>query len=58
MNMIERPEDLITGRPEGPADGNREALAVKTYEQGQIKPFKDINAPSQMILPPGTTGAQ
>jgi type IV pilus biogenesis protein CpaD/CtpE len=35
----ERPADLDRGRPLGPADGQRETLAVETYQQGKIKPF-------------------
>lgn len=37
--MVADPADLGEGRTLGPANGEREALAVKTYEQGQIKPL-------------------
>ena len=33
------PTDLARGRPLGPADGQRETLAVENYQQGKIKPF-------------------
>ncbi len=36
---IGNPADLARGRPLRPADGQRETLAVETYQQGKIKPF-------------------
>ena len=38
-SQAERPADLDQGRPFGPADGQRETLAVETYQQGKIKAF-------------------
>jgi hypothetical protein len=37
-NMVERPDDLENGRPMGPASGEREAIGVKAYGEGKIKP--------------------
>ncbi|HEY2616165.1 MAG TPA: CpaD family pilus assembly lipoprotein [Acetobacteraceae bacterium] len=36
---VANPADLEIGRPLGPADGQRETLAVETYQQGKIKPL-------------------
>ncbi len=36
---VARSSDLAVGRPLGSADGQRETLAVETYQQGKIKPF-------------------
>jgi hypothetical protein len=33
------PSDLEIGRPLGPANGERETLAVEAYQQGKIKPL-------------------
>ena len=35
--MVERKHDLVRGRPLGPADAERESLAVKNYEEGKVK---------------------
>lgn len=36
-NMVEDKSDLEQGRPLGPADAERESLAVKNYEEGHVK---------------------
>lgn len=36
---VANPVDLERGRPLGPADGQRETLAVEAYQQGKIKPL-------------------
>jgi type IV pilus biogenesis protein CpaD/CtpE len=46
----ERPADLDHGRPLGPADGQRETLAVENYQQGKIKAFP---AGSSTTIAPG-----
>jgi type IV pilus biogenesis protein CpaD/CtpE len=48
--QAERPADLDHGRPLGPADGQRETLAVETYQQGKIKAFP---AGSSTTIAPG-----
>lgn len=53
--MVANPNDLTQGRPLGPADGERETNAVRTYEQGQVKDFGDQNAPRPLFVMPGAT---
>jgi type IV pilus biogenesis protein CpaD/CtpE len=36
---VANPADLEIGRPLGPADGQRETLAIEAYQQGKIKPL-------------------
>jgi type IV pilus biogenesis protein CpaD/CtpE len=36
--------DLERGRPLGPADGQRETLAVETYQLNKVKPFTAITS--------------
>ena len=55
-NMVDEQTDLARGRPLGPADGEHEALGVKNYEQGKVKAFAPINAPTPAIVAP-TMGA-
>lgn len=48
LRMVERPQDLDQGRPLGPANGGRQADAVKAYDKDQVRPFADSSArPSQ-----------
>lgn len=48
LRMVERPQDLDQGRPLGPANGGRQADAVKNYDKDQVKPFLDSGQhPSQ-----------
>lgn len=54
-SMVANPNDLKQGRPLGPADGERETNAVRTYEQGQVKDFTDQNAPRPLFVLPGAT---
>ncbi len=44
-----RPADLERGRPLGPADSQRETLAVETYQQGKVKPFPSITSTTSSI---------
>lgn len=37
--MLDDPADAISGKPLGPADGERAADGVDAYEQGKTKPF-------------------
>jgi hypothetical protein len=37
--MLDRPEDLQTGRAIGPANGPRQILAVEDYQKGKLAPF-------------------
>jgi type IV pilus biogenesis protein CpaD/CtpE len=48
--------DLARGRPLGPADGQRETLAVENYQQGKIKPFPNTSTTSG--LTGGSGGGQ
>lgn len=54
-SMVANPNDLQQGRSLGPADGERETNAVRTYEQGQVKNFSDQNAPRPFFVLPGAT---
>jgi Pilus biogenesis CpaD protein (pilus_cpaD) len=54
-DMVDNPNDLQQGRTLGPADGTREANGVRAYEQGQIKPFANPNAPPAVLFTPGLT---
>lgn len=48
LKMVERPQDIDQGRPLGPANGGRQADAVKNYDKDQVKPFLDSGSrPSQ-----------
>ncbi len=49
--MVERPEDLIEGKPLGPADPVVSAAAISRYQAGKTTPLIDPNAeaPSQII---------
>ena len=48
LRMVERPSDLDQGRSLGPANGGRQADAVKNYDKDQVKPFVDSSTrPSQ-----------
>lgn len=38
--MVADPRELVEGHPEGPADGTREAAAVKRYRDGKITPLE------------------
>ena len=55
-DMVETPTDLDHGRTLGPANGEREAHAVRAYEQGQIKDFPNVNGPRTFSMPGATTG--
>ena len=44
--MVERPSDLVKGRPLGSSDGEREAASVKAYREGKVKPFSSGNTPA------------
>jgi type IV pilus biogenesis protein CpaD/CtpE len=46
LRMVERPQDLDQGRPLGPANGGRQADAVKNYDKDQVKPFVDSSVRS------------
>jgi type IV pilus biogenesis protein CpaD/CtpE len=43
------PGDLERGRPLGPADGQRETLAVENYQQGKIKPFSSTSSTTSSL---------
>jgi type IV pilus biogenesis protein CpaD/CtpE len=55
--MLERPADLEHGRPVGPAGGERESLAVETYNHGKTKLSKDTsNGASPTVIMPAAVG--
>ena len=54
-HMVEDPNDLRHGRALGPADGERQALAVKNYEEDKVKQSGDLET-SHTIFMPVTTG--
>jgi type IV pilus biogenesis protein CpaD/CtpE len=54
-NMVDQPKDLRQGRALGPANGAHEANGVHAYEEGQIKPFANPNAPPAISFTPGLT---
>ena len=43
---VANPTDLEIGRPLGPANGERETLAVEAYQQGKIKPLPATSSTS------------
>jgi len=49
--MVDRPEDLIEGKPLGPADPVVSAAAISRYQAGKTTPLIDPNAdaPQQVI---------
>jgi hypothetical protein len=56
--MLDRPADLVTGRPLGPANGEREAIAVERYKQGQVAPLGNGSSTTQFVISPGASGSQ
>jgi hypothetical protein len=54
--MIDRPEDLASGRPLGAADGEREARAVDAYRQDKVKALPAGEAAVPTLQWPGLTG--
>ena len=48
--------DLERGRPLGPADGQRETLAVENYQQGKIKPFTSTTSTTSSLSGGGGGG--
>ncbi|MEJ0062569.1 MAG: CpaD family pilus assembly lipoprotein [Alphaproteobacteria bacterium] len=56
-NMLESPSDLDQGRPLGFADGERETVVLKDYDQNKSTGFKETNAPKSALgAPASTTG--
>ena len=47
--MVEDPHDLDRGRKLGPADGERESLAIRNYEQGKVKFVSTDNNASGLV---------
>ena len=52
--------DIEHGRPTGPANGERQTLAVESYQEGKIKPFEGTGASgggsTQSSAPPSSSG--
>src|SRR5512135_966480 len=49
-HMVEDPNDLDHGRKLGPADAERESLAVRTYEQGKVRFAPTEGGASGLVL--------
>jgi type IV pilus biogenesis protein CpaD/CtpE len=57
QTMLDRPADLEHGRPLGPAGGERESLAVDTYNQGKTRLSKDSsNGATPTVIMPAAVG--
>jgi type IV pilus biogenesis protein CpaD/CtpE len=52
--MVANPADLEAGEPAGPANGERETLAVSAYEKGQTKPLSQTSTQTQIGTSLGT----
>jgi type IV pilus biogenesis protein CpaD/CtpE len=50
--MVEDKRDLEQGRPLGPADAERESLAVKNYEEGHVKQSSSGTASPGLTIGP------
>jgi len=53
-HMVEAPLDLERGRSLGPADAEREAHAVKIYEEGKVQFIGSSAGPAGFVLGPAT----
>lgn len=56
--MVADPHDLVQGRPETPALGNREAVAVENLKKGPEKKTGALTPATTLITTSGATGAQ
>ena len=56
-NMVETPDDLVRGRPLGPASGERESRAVDLYNQGKTNAAKSAGSPTPTIIMPSSGSA-
>lgn len=57
VNMLDKPSDLETGRALGPASGEREALAVREYNQNKNASFANPNAPTAIPIMLGASAS-
>lgn len=59
-NMVQQKSDLTQGRPLGPADAEREAQAVKRYEEDKVKTESDYKSgsPVSIFSGSGSSGGQ
>lgn len=55
--MIEKKSDLSQGRPLGPANAEREAAAVKRYEEGKVKTSTDYKSSSPVSIFGGSSSS-
>ena len=54
---LENPADIERGRPSGPANGERETLAVEAYQKGKVKPFEGASASGSGSTQSGSAGS-
>ena len=57
-HMAEDPKDIKHGRDLGPADGARQATALKNYEEGKVKKPEGSGTSQIMIAPVQTGGSE
>lgn len=59
-NMVQQKSDLMQGRPLGPANAEREAQAVRRYEEGKVKTESDYKGTSPVSIfgAPASSGGQ
>ncbi|MEN6542246.1 CpaD family pilus assembly lipoprotein [Parvibaculum sp.] len=55
--MIDKKSDLTQGRPLGPANAEREAAAVKRYEEGKVKTSTDYKSSSPVSIFGGSSSS-
>lgn len=56
--MLADPADLTRGRPLGPTDANRQALAIENYQQGKVKPLQGSGSMSPSSSGSSSGGGQ
>jgi len=56
-NMVQQKSDLTQGRPLGPANAEREAQAVKRYEEGKVKTESDYKGTSPVSIFGGSSSS-
>lgn len=56
--MVERPEDLETPKPLGPADGVASAISIQNYRVGKTKALIDAKAEAPIMQNPTATPTQ
>ena len=56
-SMIQQKSDLTQGRPLGPANAEREAAAVKRYEEGKVKTSSGYKTSSPVSIFSGSSSS-